>query len=42
MKFQTVLNVIQKKGVVLAHLHVDGDKLFLQGTAPSEDIMNDV
>ena len=42
LKYQSVLNLIQQKGVVLAHLHVEGDKLFIQGRAPSEDIKNDV
>ena len=42
LKYQSVLNVIKQKGVVLAHCHVQDDKLFLQGAAPSEDVKNDV
>jgi nucleoid-associated protein YgaU len=42
LKYQSALNLIQQKGVVLSHLHVDGDKLIIQGAAPSEDIKNDV
>src|SRR5271166_2272575 len=41
-KYQSALSVIQQKGVVLSHLHVQDDKLFLQGAAPSEDIKNAV
>ena len=42
LKYQSVLNTIKQKGVVLAHCHVQDDKLFLQGAAPSEDVKNDV
>jgi nucleoid-associated protein YgaU len=42
LKYQGVLNLIKEKGVVLANLHVEGDKLFMKGAAPSEDIKNDV
>ncbi|MEO8027951.1 MAG: LysM peptidoglycan-binding domain-containing protein [Bryobacteraceae bacterium] len=42
LKYQSVLNLVQQKGVVLAHLHVDNDKLLIQGAAPSEDIKNDI
>ena len=42
LKYQSVLNLIQQKGVVLSHLHVEGDKLIIQGAAPSEDIKNDI
>jgi len=41
-KYQSALNTIQQKGVVLSHLHVQDNKLFIQGKAPSEDIKNDV
>jgi len=36
LKYQSVLNVIQQKGVRLAHLHVQDNKLFMQGSAPSD------
>ncbi len=42
LKYQSVLNTITLKGVRLAHLHLEGDKLFMQGAAPSEDAKNDV
>ncbi len=42
LKYQSVLNLIQQKGVRLAHLHVQNNKLFLQGACPSEDIKNAV
>ena len=41
-KYQAALRTIQQKGVVLAHLHVQDNKLFIQGSAPSEDIKNEV
>jgi nucleoid-associated protein YgaU len=41
-KYQSVLTLIKAKGVSLAHLHVQDNKLFLQGAAPSEDIKNAV
>ena len=42
LKYQSVLNLIKQKGVVLAHCHVQDNKLLLQGAAPSEDVKNDV
>jgi nucleoid-associated protein YgaU len=42
LKYQSVLNIITMKGVRLAHLHLEGGKLFIQGAAPSEDAKNDV
>lgn len=41
-KYQSVLDLIKQRGVVLSHLHVQDNKLFLQGAAPSQDIKNDV
>jgi LysM repeat protein len=41
-KYRAALNKIQQKGVRLSHLHVQDNKLFIQGAAPSEDIKNDV
>jgi LysM repeat protein len=41
-KYQAALRTIQQKGVVLAHLHVQDNKLFIQGSAPSEAIKNEV
>ena len=41
-KYHGALDTIQQKGVRLAHLHVQDNKLFIQGAAPSEQIKNDV
>lgn len=41
-KYSSVLDVIKEEGVSLAHLHLEGDKLFMQGAAPNEDAKNDV
>ncbi|MFN7919832.1 MAG: LysM peptidoglycan-binding domain-containing protein [Bryobacteraceae bacterium] len=42
LKYQSVLNLIPQKGVRLAHLHVQDNKLFIGGACPSEDVKNDV
>lgn len=41
-KYHAALDTIQKEGVRLTHLHVQDNKLFLQGAAPSEAVKNDV
>lgn len=41
-KYQSVLNLIQQSGVRLSHLHVQDNKLFMQGEAPSDQIKNKV
>jgi LysM repeat protein len=41
-KYQAALQTIQQKGVILTHLHVQDNKLFMQGSAPSEAIKNEV
>jgi hypothetical protein len=41
-KYQSVLNFIQQSGVRLTHLHVQDNKLFIQGEAPSDQIKNQV
>ena len=41
-KYQAALSVVKQKGVVLSHLHVQDDKLFMQGAAPSDEVKNDV
>lgn len=41
-KYQTVLNEIQQQNVQLQNLHVQDNKLFIRGTAPSEDAKNGV
>ena len=41
-KYASVLAAVHAQGVVLAHCHVQDDKLFLQGAAPNEDAKNAV
>ena len=41
-KYQTVLNAIEQHQVRLQNLHVENDKLFIRGTAPSEQAKNAV
>lgn len=41
-KYQSVLTMIQQKGVKLAHMHVQDNKLFLKGAAPSDQIKNEI
>ncbi|HEY7211235.1 MAG TPA: LysM peptidoglycan-binding domain-containing protein [Bryobacteraceae bacterium] len=41
-KYKGALDTIQQKGVRLSHVHVQDNKLFIQGTAPSEDAKNAV
>ncbi len=41
-KYSAALQTIQQKGVRLTHLHVQDNKLFIQGAAPSEAVKNDV
>lgn len=42
LKYQSVLNFIPQKGVRLANLHVQDNKLFIRGACPSEDVKNDI
>ena len=42
LKYQDAIAVAKEKGVVIAHLHVEGEKLFMQGAAPNENVKNDV
>jgi hypothetical protein len=41
-KYASVLNLINSSGVRLSHMHVQDNKLFLQGAAGSEAIKNRV
>jgi nucleoid-associated protein YgaU len=41
-KYSSVLNSIDQKGVRLQNLHVQDDKLFIRGVAPSEQASNEV
>ena len=39
-KYQTVLNEVEQQQVQLQNLHVQDNKLFIRGVAPSEDAKN--
>ena len=41
-KYQSVLNQIEQQQVQLQNLHVQDNKLFIRGTAPSDDAKNKV
>jgi nucleoid-associated protein YgaU len=41
-KYQSVLDLIGRDGVILSHLHVQDGKLFMQGAAPTEAIKNEI
>lgn len=41
-KYSSVLELIKKKNVRLDHLHIQDNKLFLQGAAPSNEIKNSI
>lgn len=41
-KYHAALETIQREGVRLTHLHVQDNKLFIQGAAPSQEVKNDV
>ena len=42
LKYQSVLNLIKGRPILLDHVHVQDNKLFLQGRAASEEAKNDV
>ncbi|HEY0321947.1 MAG TPA: LysM peptidoglycan-binding domain-containing protein [Pyrinomonadaceae bacterium] len=42
LKYTSVLNIMDQKGVRLQNLHVENDKLFIRGVSPSEEINNQV
>ena len=41
-KYGSVLDLIKAQNVRLDHLHVQDDKLFMQGAAPSDEIKNKI
>ena len=41
-KYASVLQLIKARGVVLSHLHVQDNKLFMQGAAPTAAIKNQI
>jgi nucleoid-associated protein YgaU len=40
LKYASVLNAINQQGVSLAHVHIQDEKLYIQGAAGSEAIKN--
>ena len=42
MKYQSVLNAIEQQQVQLQNLHVQDNKLFIKGTAPSAEAKNKI
>jgi nucleoid-associated protein YgaU len=41
-KYQPAVNLMQQLGVQLQNINMEGNKLFIRGTAPSEDAKNKV
>ncbi len=41
-KYKSVLDMIRAKGVRLDHLHVEQNKLVMQGAGPNQQIVNEV
>ncbi len=41
-KYQTVLKAIKDKGVRLANVHLEDNKLFVRGAAPSQAVKNQI
>jgi nucleoid-associated protein YgaU len=41
-KYQPALQEISENGVRLAHLHVQDNKLFMQGAAPNQEVIDQV
>jgi nucleoid-associated protein YgaU len=42
MKYGSVLNAIQQSGVHLTHVHIQDNKLYIEGSCPSEAIKNKI
>src|SRR2546423_1209346 len=42
LKYTSVLNIMDQRGVQLQNLHVENDKLFIRGISPSEEVNNQV
>ena len=42
VKYQSVLEAISRQGVRLTHLHLQDNKLFMQGAAPNQNALNAV
>ena len=42
MKYGSLLNAIQQSGVRLTHVHIQDNKLYLEGACPSDAIKNKI
>ncbi|MEO5924733.1 MAG: LysM peptidoglycan-binding domain-containing protein [Bryobacteraceae bacterium] len=42
LKYQSVLNLIKQRPVSLSHVHLEGNKLIIQGAAASEAVKNEI
>jgi hypothetical protein len=40
MKYQSVINFIEAQNANLQNVNMDGDKLFIRASAPSQDVKN--
>jgi len=40
LKYQSVLNFMKSQNIQLQNLNMDGNKLFIRGSAPSQDVKN--
>jgi nucleoid-associated protein YgaU len=41
-KYQSAIDLAKSRGVHLTHVHVENDKLLIQGAAPNQEIKNEV
>jgi nucleoid-associated protein YgaU len=41
-KYQSVIDVAKKRGVVLKNVNLENEKLLIRGAAPNQDIKNEV
>jgi len=41
-KYASVLTTVQQQQIQLSHIHIQDNKLFIQGSAPSEQAKNKV
>jgi nucleoid-associated protein YgaU len=42
LKYQSVLNLIKGRPVLLDHVHLENNKLFISGRAASEEVKNEI
>jgi len=41
-KYQEVIDLAKKRGVVLTNVHIENEKLLIRGAAPNQEIKNEV